>query len=329
MIPGLYPSIPMADYLAMEAVSASLLDTLITKCPAAAYAESWMGQPSEEEAVDEPDAAAKRAEKIGTVAHCIVLEGHASIARVINPAEHPNEKGGGIPRGWTNKAIKAARDDAIAMGLVPMLPDEFDEAMEAAKAARHFIDSLKTTQPDVWRAFQQEGGESESTLIWEDDQGLRCRARPDRISADRATIVDLKFVTGSAEPLSFGRRYLYGQGWYVSAAHYRRGVKRVFNKDAAYYYAVIEQKKPHLCSLVGIEPAGVAAGDERIDQAIAEWNRCVMDQRWDSYPRRAVYPEIPPYLMSAVDYSRPTLPADFPYETPGGILGRENNGGAL
>jgi hypothetical protein len=30
-----------------------------------------------------------------------------------------------------------------------------------------------------------------------------------------------------------------------------------------------------------------------------------------------------------MDYSRPTLPADFPDVTPGGILGRENNGGAL
>ena len=52
----------------------------------------------------------------GTVAHAILLEGNSDVVTIIDPTNHPAEKTGNIPDGWTNKSIRAARDSARASG---------------------------------------------------------------------------------------------------------------------------------------------------------------------------------------------------------------------
>ena len=42
MKPGTYPGLPMAEYLAAPAVSASIVKTIISECPRAAWFESWL-----------------------------------------------------------------------------------------------------------------------------------------------------------------------------------------------------------------------------------------------------------------------------------------------
>jgi hypothetical protein len=42
MKPGIYPGLSMAEYLAMPALSASLLQTMLEECPAAAWFDSWL-----------------------------------------------------------------------------------------------------------------------------------------------------------------------------------------------------------------------------------------------------------------------------------------------
>jgi hypothetical protein len=79
------------------------------------------------------------------------------------------------------------------------------EAMVAA--AREFIESLRETEPAIWAAFQPGGGDSELTLLW-DDNGTLCRIRPDRISTDRRVIVDYKTGGTSAEPDTWGRKQM-------------------------------------------------------------------------------------------------------------------------
>ena len=91
-------------------------------------------------------------------------------------------------------------------------------------SARCFIESLKDEQPDVWSAFQPDGGDSEVTVVW-DEAGTLCKCRPDRISKDRTVIVDAKFTGTSAEPDTYGRTQLVRMGGYISAAWYRRGVE--------------------------------------------------------------------------------------------------------
>jgi hypothetical protein len=97
--PGIYLDMSMADYLSAEAVSASLLTTLLDRCPLAAWHGSWLNP-------HRSDDDGGNVQNVGTIAHGILLEGSTANVAVIDPKDHPNEKGGGFPTGWTNKASR-------------------------------------------------------------------------------------------------------------------------------------------------------------------------------------------------------------------------------
>jgi PDDEXK-like uncharacterized protein DUF3799 len=291
MNPGLYPGLPMAEYLGIPAVSASLLQVALEECPRAAWWQSWMNPKP-------PSFAAATAADVGTIAHAILLEGSTAGVQVIDPNDHPNEDGKGHAKGWTNKSIKAARAAAIADGKVPIFPDTMLEVQAMVAAARDYIESLKESEPMIWALFQPNGGESELTIVWKDGNSL-CRIRPDRISVDRKLICDYKTGGTSAEPDAWGRTQLVRMGYYTSAAFYRRGVaKACGGKPPKYIYLVQEQEAPYLCSLVGLSPAAVELGDENIRRALALWTSCTRSGNWPGYPARVAYPDIPAYEMA-------------------------------
>lgn len=292
MKPGIISGLPMAEYLAMEAVSASLLKTIITRCQKAAWYESWMNPESASETSAAMDA--------GTIAHGILLEGSEAGIEVIDPNDHPAEKTGAIPVGWTNKSIKAARDAARQAGKIPVLLDDYGDIKDMVSMAWEFIGSLRGTEPAIWQAFQPEGGESEVTAIWEDG-GTLCRIRPDRISTDRKLIVDYKTGGTSAEPDLWGRTQMIKMGYYTSAAFYLRGVKALCGVVPAYVWLVQEQDPPFLCSLVGLDPHGAALGARKIEAGLNAWRACMASGKWPAYPARVCYPEIPAWEDAAWD----------------------------
>jgi len=288
--PGIISALPMEAYLALPAVSASLLKTIITRCPKAAWYESWMNIERERDTSKAMDA--------GTIAHGILLEGSEDGIEVIDPNDHPAERTGAIPKGWTNKSIKDARDLAREQGKIPILLDDYGTIKDMVSMAWEFIESLKATEPAIWQAFQPEGGESEVTMIWQDGP-TKCRIRPDRITADRKLIVDYKTGGTSAEPDLWGRTQMIRMGYYTSAAFYLRGVKALCGEVPAYIWLVQEQEAPFLCSLVGLDPHAADLGARKIEHGLALWRQCMDTGRWPAYPTRVCYPEIPPWEDAA------------------------------
>jgi hypothetical protein len=283
----------MADYLRLPAVSASLVRAMTDRCPRAAWAASWLNPaPLPDDATAASDA--------GSIAHAIVLEGSEACCQAIDPADYPAEKTGAIPDGWTNKAIRAARDAARAAGKIPVLVRDMATIRAMALSARSFIDGLRTTEPAVWAAFEPAGGESELTITW-DDAGVPCRIRPDRISVDRTVIIDAKFTKTSAHPDVWARSQLAGMGYATSAAFYRRGVRAAFGVECDYVFLVVEQEPPYLCSLVGLDPAWKAYGDAVVRQGLAAWRKCLARDEWPSYPSRAAYPEMPGWMAAQIE----------------------------
>lgn len=311
MKPGVYPGMSMADYLRIPAVSAGLLVTIDQRCPAAAKYESWLTPKTEDE--DATDAMG-----VGTVLHSLVLEGHADCAAVIDPKDHPNEKGGGIPVGWTNKAMKAAKAAAIAAGKVPLLPESMRRVETMAAAARAYITTLERTQPALWRAFQPGGGESEVVIVWQERDGTLCKIRPDRISLDRAVMVSLKTTLASAEPEGWFRRQATAMGYPIASAFYRRGLEQALRVEAEEVWLVQEQDPPFLCSLVGLEPMGLHAAQMRMLRALRTWSACASSGCWPGYPNDVVEVESPPWELARAE----EVPAHQIAQDPD-LMGRE------
>lgn len=283
--------LPMQEYLRLPAVNASLLTTLLERCPRAAWAESWLcPQRVEREANAATDA--------GTIAHAILLEGSEACCTVIDPRDYPAKSTGAIPEGWTNASIRAARDAARAAGKVPVLRDDMAGIRAMVASARGFIDSLRDSEPAVFAAFAD--GDSEYTVTWPDG-GVPCKMRADRISRDRGVIVDAKFTARSAHPEAWSRSQMVPMGYANSAAFYRRGCRAAFSVDADYLFLVVEAEPPYLCSLVGLDPSWRAYGDANVRAGLATWRRCVERGEWPGYPARAAYPEIPGWLAAQLE----------------------------
>lgn len=272
----------MADYLAMPALSASVLKALLDECPRAAWHRSWLNPHRARDTNDAMD--------LGTLVHSMLLEGHIGHVEVIDPVNYKGKQGG-IPKGWTNDAIKAARDAARAAGKIPVLPHDMAQAKACVASARLYIESLKDTEPAVWAALQPGGGDSEVTVAWQDGP-TPCRIRPDRISTQRDLIVDVKSTATSANPMQWVRQLL-NQGGDVSAAFYNRGCQATFGVETSYKFLVVETVAPFLTSLIGIDPHGVELGREKVQVALDMWQQCVARNSWPAYPNRACYPEVP------------------------------------
>lgn len=277
MTPGIH-RLSMAEYLRLPAVSASLLQRAIDECPYAAWHASWLNP-------KQPEEASTAEQDVGSVAHALLLEGNADLVVVVDAKD------------WRTNAAKEARAEAHARGKIALLPHQMPVITAMVASATAYIESLRETEPAIWAAFQPGGGDSELVMRW-DDGGVPCRARPDRWSTDRKVMIDVKTCSSSAEPDAWGRMQLVRNGYYIGAAFYRRGVRKLFGHDADYVYLVIEQEAPHLCSLVGIDPAGRDLGERKVRRGLAAWSSGLATGRWPAYPNRVAYPEFPAYELA-------------------------------
>lgn len=279
---------PMEKYIELPAVSTSVIRRIVTECPMAGWYDSHLNPARVDETTDAMDR--------GTIAHSILLEGHAGKIAVIDPNDHPAEKTGNIPDGWTNKSIRLARDVARAERKIPVLTSDMAEIRLMVESAQRFIETLRHTEPKVWEMFQRGAGDSEMTITWLHD-GTPCKIRPDRISADRTLIADAKFTDTSAEPNKWARTQMVGMGNYMSAAFYREGVRREFGRQADYVFLVCEAKAPYLCSLVGVDPAGYELGWDKCTVGLDIWADCVKEKTWPAYPNRICYSVMPAWEL--------------------------------
>ena len=303
----------MDEYLKLPAASAGVILAAYRKCAMAAQWEFTAAEREEEE---------KKVElaDLGTLAHALVLGGEEA-AVVIDPKNFPSKSTGAVPAGWTNTAIRAARDAARAAGKIPILAPRYAEVQECASAVRRYLDRLEGlpgTAGLVWDAFKPDGGHSEVTVVWEEEGGILCKCRPDRLSASGSLIVDLKFTSASAEPYAWGRQ-MVREGHYTRAAWYLRGLARS-GVVGEYVFLVCELDAPHLCSLVGLNSHARELGSAQALQGLEIWRawrrlsrqRHAGDEAYGGYPLQVIYPEVPSYEDEG--YARQAEALGTPYD---------------
>jgi hypothetical protein len=271
---GIHAGIPLAQYLSDDALSAGTCHTLLTYSPLhAKHARENRGDSS-------TDA------DIGTCAHSILLEGHQDGVAVINPADYPSQKNT-IPDGWTNNAIRAARDAAYASGKTPILKARMAEVLAMVDAALEFVG-----RSELAGIFQR--GRPELTMVWREDK-LRCRARPDWLQDDHAWILDYKTGSGSVNPFMW-KQHMLRMGYHVKAAFYQRGLEAITGTNAQFVFLAQETEAPYACALHGMEPSLQAYADEQASIAIERWRDCISRNSWPGHPASICYHDLPPYL---------------------------------
>lgn len=265
--PGIH-QLTMAEYLALPYLSAGLCNTILQYSPLHAKWEQDHRQ-------DEQSTVSEK----GTAIHDGLLEGINRIV-LIDPEMYPSQKGD-IPTGWTNNAIRAARDSARSQGSIPMLPDDYLSVTGAVVAAKAFV-----AKSEIAGVF--DAGKPEQTLIWQEG-AVTCKARPDWLSADHSIMLHVKTTKGSASPFAFPR-VVDGMGYDVALMFYERGLLSVSEFASASgcrsIILAIEQEPPHGCALYDLDPAKASLATSKVNRAISAWQECTASGKWPCYDRR-------------------------------------------
>ena len=217
---------------------------------------------------------------IGKAVHAIGLEDSPERIAIIPHAD------------YRTNAAKAARDDALAAGLMPLKTAEYEQALAIAMAMRRELPKFKECA-----AFKD--GVSEVTLIWEEPGGVLCRARIDRMANDRSHLFDLKTEGQSAHPDAFGRK-ITNMGYDFSAAFYLRGFRKCFPDlpKPEWSWLAVETDPPHGVSITGLDEAGYAIAEHEVEIAIAVWRECMNTGKWPGYPHVKRVIETKPWALT-------------------------------
>lgn len=200
---------------------------------------------------------------IGTAVHAMLLEGVDKMF-VCNFDD------------WRKKEAREQRDEARAMGQLPILAHQADGIHAMRTAALAFI-----AESEIAEYWSQ--AESEITAIWQEDETwLRCRF--DRITKNHRCAIDYKSTT-DASPEAFSRQ-LVRMGYHWQDAFYRRAVRALDGKDPAFVFLAQSIEPPYECSLHGCDPALREIADADIERAIEQWRYCIDAKYWPSYDGR-------------------------------------------
>lgn len=273
--PGIY-TLPMAEYQAdpwdKPSLSSGIAKLLVQRTPR----HAWHAHPRLN-----PNHRPQESSKFDyfSACHALLLEGEDRMAVI-----HAND--------WRTNAAKAERDAARAEGKFPILAHQRDQVF----AMRDAMWSAITANPDFGGRTLLDG-KPEQTLLWKEGE-TRLRARPDWWSHDQTLMLDYKGTEGSADPSTWIRTAL-SLGFDIQDAFYMRGAWSLGAPEGLkFVFAVQEDTDPFACSFVALDPAFLALAGEKVEAAIALWNRCVTTNHWPGYPSRICYVEPPAWALT-------------------------------
>ncbi len=228
---------------------------------------------------------------LGSICHALVLEGSTDKVHQIQATKTEgsgkNKVDTGIPvDDWRTGAAKQERDEARAAGKFPILQCDWPavEAMHAAAQAQ-----MKAFKIDLAE------GESEKTLMWQEANGVWCRARLDWLSHDKKRIIDYKTTAGTANP-DVVSRTLFAMGYDIQEAFYRRGVRALFGTEPTFRFVYQETAAPCAMSVLALAGDSQMLADKKAYWAIETFGECLKSGVWPGYPQGICYATLQPWM---------------------------------
>lgn len=226
---------------------------------------------------------ADRKMEIGSVSHELLL-GRGGGFRVIDAKD------------YKTKAAQEAKAQAIADGLVPILPAD----LEAATGIAFTVAATLAHSEDG--PFFTEGA-SEIVAIWQEENGVWCRAMMDKLwlTEFEAIIFDLKTTSTGATPETAGR-LMADMSYEIPRAFYERGIAKLIPDLAGrirFKFVIAETEEPFECFIAELDGTGVEIGRRKVAYAMHRWGEAMENDRWPGYPKHTTRAEYPPYKAAA------------------------------
>lgn len=182
---------------------------------------------------------------------------------------------------WRTKAAKAERDEARAVGAVPLLPHEYDQVDAMAQALRR--------HPVASALLDPARGKAEQTLIWFDFEFSVWRRAlldflPNPKAGRRMLVADYK-TTASGAPGDVPRA-MHSYGYHQQMDWYLAGVKALGlhgDRDPAAVLIFQEKTAPYLISIFQPDQSALDIAHTRNRKAIDLYRECTETGVWPGY----------------------------------------------
>ena len=279
--PGKY-KISMEEYLGDPCIEPSLTRSTI---------KSLIEEPARKTFLQHPRLNPQTVEKesaimdIGTAAHSVFLQGE-DIVTVIDATD------------WRTNKAKEERDAARAAGKVPLLLKQFAEVNEMVTAAHETLGEWEG------RGLKISDGESELTYIWQEQNGVWCRIRPDwKVNQ---LCLDYKTTSQSADPQKWNRIAIEN-GADIQDTFYRRGIKAVDGGEPFFIFMIQETEPPYLCAFAEVDMMTRDMGEQKVNTGIKIWKERLSNGYWPGYGNDTYTMEAPPWALAAWEMRKFTL----------------------
>lgn len=184
---------------------------------------------------------------------------------------------------FRTKDAQAARDDARANGLTPMLAKDYEALVQAA-------DQLRPKIAGTMGGF--DGWQFQHRVEWQSG-GVECSGYIDalRVEQDAYTVVDFK-STVDAHPLSI-QRTVTRYGYDIQCAAYVDAIETLHPQLAgrgAFMFIFFELSPPYCVTPVYLDGALRDLGRRKWRKAQRDWKACLEHDVWPEYvPPGEVY----------------------------------------
>ena len=248
-----------------------------------AYARMRISQPSVE----------TDAMRLGSAVHCAVLEtddfDHRYDVAPAKPVEDRKEGEGPYPRGWSNtKVYKERVEEMRKTGKVILKADEME-------LCRNIQASVHANQWWIDRVF---GGDwMAEASVFADDGPLVRKVRPDLISIEEGTIIDLK-TCADPRPGPFARACV-NFGYHISAAYYLDTINMVSVSDFdRYLFVAVAKDAPFEMRIYELDADSLEQGRHEYQDLLVQWMRCAQRDQWPTGPVLCESLRLPGYAIN-------------------------------
>lgn len=189
---------------------------------------------------------------------------------------------------YRSKDAQEMRDTARENKKAPILAKDYEENLKAMEPIKK---QIELSCPEFFGPH-----ESELSVFWEMNNGVKCQSRFDWISKESALMIDLKTTTDSSPETV--ERLINNMCYDVQESMYTMAANQLWPELAGrwrWYFIFIEVKPPYAVSVIETSASYKHLGEMKAFRASDTWKICIDTDTWPGYGMKSV--EAPGYAL--------------------------------
>lgn len=195
---------------------------------------------------------------------------------------------------WKTAKARDERDEAYALGHVPLLERQYLEVLTMVRSLR--------SHPVASALFAHERGRPEQSLFWVDGPtGVWRRARLDWLpDPDTGRMIAGDLKTGREASPEGIEKAVRQHAYHQQAAWYLDGIAALnLAPDPAFVFVFVEKEPPYLVTVAEVDAMALRIARDLNRQALETFRECTETGHWPGYSDQVIPVRLPAWVENA------------------------------